>query len=594
MAHDPQLSSPAPSAAALSSWEAERHARREAEASAARLARLQAVTAALSGARTPAEVAEVALGAGIEALGGARGYVLVAGAGGDLEVLRCSGIEEETARVAASAPGPARDAFHASAAIFVEGGDDLLARWPTLGRTAARMVGAGASLPLVVHRRALGVLAVVFEAPRPFGEAERAFAVGLAGQCAQALERARLFTAERVARAEADAARRRLAFLDGLSAELAETVDPSAMLEGVARLVVPALGEWVGIYLAGADGSLALAAHRGPPVLGAAFEAHLRRGARARIERSFAGGDVVVVDDFPADLAGDRAAQAAVVAPLRAHGAALGIVAIASSDAGRVPGGADSALVADVAHRTAVALEHARLLAEATAAARAREEFLHVASHELRAPISTIRLTVHLLRRDARSGCPDAYEGRLRVLDRQVARMVALSETLLDGSRITAGQLELSREEVDAAALVSKIAARFVDDAAEQGSVVEMDAPHPVRCVLDPMRLDQIASNLLSNAVKYGCGRPISVRVRGEDGRARLEVEDRGIGIAPADQERIFRRFERAVSSRNYAGLGLGLWIVRRLVEAHGGAIAVRSAPGEGSTFAVELPLSPP
>jgi len=593
VAHDPQLSSPAPSAAALSSWEAERHARREAEASAARLARLQAVTAALSGARTPAEVAEVALGAGIEALGGARGYVLVAGAGGDLEVLRCSGIEEETARVAASAPGPARDAFHASAAIFVEGGDDLLARWPTLGRTAARMVGAGASLPLVVHRRALGVLAVVFEAPRPFGEAERAFAVGLAGQCAQALERARLFTAERVARAEADAARRRLAFLDGLSAELAETVDPSAMLEGVARLVVPALGEWVGLYIAG-EGGLALAAHRGPPTVGAAFEAHLRKGARARIERSFASGDVVVVDDFPADPGEDRVLHAAVVAPLRAHGGVLGIVAIASGEAGRVPGGADAALVADVAHRTAVALEHARLLAEATAAAQAREEFLHVASHELRAPISTLRLAVQLLRRDARSGSPEAYEGRLRVLERQVARMVALSETLLDVSRITAGRLELSREEVDAAALVREVAARFVDDAAELGSGIEVDAPAPVRGAFDPMRLDQIASNLLSNAVKYGHGRPISVRVRAEDGRARLEVEDRGIGIAPADQQRIFGRFERAVSSRNYAGLGLGLWIVRRLVEAHGGDIAVRSAPGEGSTFAIELPLNPP
>ncbi len=115
-----------------------------------------------------------------------------------------------------------------------------------------------------------------------------------------------------------------------------------------------------------------------------------------------------------------------------------------------------------------------------------------------------------------------------------------------------------------------------------------------MRALLDRTRLEQIASNLVSNAVKYGRGRPISVRVRAEGARVRLEVEDRGIGIAPGDQERIFGRFERAVSSRNYAGLGLGLWIVRRIVEAHGGTIAVRSAPGEGSTFTMDLPLIPP
>jgi signal transduction histidine kinase len=92
--------------------------------------------------------------------------------------------------------------------------------------------------------------------------------------------------------------------------------------------------------------------------------------------------------------------------------------------------------------------------------------------------------------------------------------------------------------------------------------------------------------------VKYGAGAPIRVGLRADGGVAVIEVSDRGIGIAPEHQDRIFERFERAVSSRNYAGLGLGLWIVRRIVEAHGGAIRVRSTPGEGSTFSVELPLA--
>ncbi len=443
MAHDPQLRTSAPPRAAPSTWEAERLAREEAEAAAGRLARLQAVTASLSGARTPAEVAEVALGAGIEALGGASGFVLVAAAGGALEVLRCAGVREETARLAATGPGPAREAFASGAAIFVETAEDVVARWP--GLTPAAPIAA---LPLVVHGKTLGLLAVAFEAVRPFGDPDRGLGVALAGQCAQALERARLLTAERVARAEADAARRRLAFLDRLSAELAESADGAAMLEAVARLVVPALGEWVGFYLDDGVGGLAPAASRGDPALGAAFETHLRKGARARVERSFAGGDVVIVDDFPPDPSGEPALREAVVAPLRAH-RALGIVAIGSTESARVPGGADATLVVDVAHRTAVALENALLLAEATAAARSREEFLHVASHELRAPIATLRLTVQLLRRDARSGCPDAYESRLLVLERQIARMVALSETLLDVTRITAGRLELSPEDVE-------------------------------------------------------------------------------------------------------------------------------------------------
>ena len=195
-----------------------------------------------------------------------------------------------------------------------------------------------------------------------------------------------------------------------------------------------------------------------------------------------------------------------------------------------------------------------------------------------------------LLRREVRGGDPDGCERRLRVLDRQVARLLGLSDTLLDVSRITGGRLELAREDGDLAALAVEVAARFTDDAAEQGSVIELDAPAPVRCPHDPSRMDQVISNLVSNAVKYGRGAPIRVAVHAEGGCAVLEVEDRGIGIAPEHPDRIFGRFERAVSSRNYAGLGLGLWIARRLVEAHGGTIEVEASDARGTRFAVTLP----
>jgi signal transduction histidine kinase len=576
------------------SWEAEHAARERAEAEASRLGRLQNLTAGLSRARTPNEVAEVALDAGVAALGGARGFVLVAGMRGELDVLRCARMREEPARLAASTavPGPTIDAFLTGRPVFVEGPAELRARYPGLAPAAEVFDGAVAALPLVVEGHPRGVLAVAFDGPRTFADADRSLAETMASHCAQALERARLFVAERVARTEAVAARRRLAFLDALSAHLAEAADEREILEGVVLLSVPALGDWVGIFLSTESSALARTAEQGPAALGAAVEAHLRGDAAERVERARGRGEVVFVNDFPPDPSGAQPPSAAFV-PLSVRGRQLGLLAVASAESRLAADTADLSLAADVAHRTAVALEHARLLEAATLAARAREEFLHVASHELRGPLGTLRLTVQLLRRHARSGNLQAYEERLRVLERQAQRLVRLSETLLDVSRITAGRLELMKEEGDVAGLVRDVAARFVEDAAEKGSVLVVDAPGPLRCTFDPARLDQIVSNLVSNAVKYGGGAEIAVRVRGAEGRARIEVEDHGIGIAPDQQERIFGRFERAVSGRRYGGLGLGLWIARRLVEAHGGVVRVRSAPGVGSTFTVELPLDP-
>jgi signal transduction histidine kinase len=130
---------------------------------------------------------------------------------------------------------------------------------------------------------------------------------------------------------------------------------------------------------------------------------------------------------------------------------------------------------------------------------------------------------------------------------------------------------------------------RFAEDAARARCVVTIGAPAPVEGVWDPMRLDEIASNLLSNAIKYGAGAPIEITVAKEGTMARLDVRDHGIGIKPEDRGRIFGRFERAVDVANYGGFGLGLYIVRQLVEAHGGTIEVESSHG-GSCFAVRLP----
>ncbi len=574
--------------------QAEREARREAEAAAARIARLQAATAALSSARTPGEVAAVALEAGLVALGGARGFVLALGASGAPELLRSVGIPEDVPgqSVVSRDPDPAAEALRAAVPVFVSDRRELVRRYPALAVTAERMTGdAVAALPLAAAGRSVGLLAVGFDGPREFPEPDRALAAALAAQCAQALDRARLFSAERCARAEAVAARKRLAFLDELSALLGSTVDEDEMLAGVAKLAVPALGEWVGMFMRGDGGTPALACGAGPAALGLEVEAHLRDGSGRRLAGVGCSDEPFVVEDFPGDPTGARTVPAAAVAPLSVRGQVLGAVAVATADPVRTFTPGDLALIGDVARRTAVAVEHARLLRDATLAARAREEFLQVASHELRGPVGTLRLSVQMLMRGA---SPAAQAARLRAIERQAQRLGVLSDTLLDVSRITSGRLELAQEHGDLAALVREAASRAADAAMEAGSELSVDAPGPLRLSYDPGRLDQVMSNLLSNAVKYGRGGPIRVSVHEVNGRCRIEVEDRGIGIAPDDLERVFERFERAVSVRNYGGLGLGLWIVRRLVEAHGGTIHVRSALGEGSTFTVELPLASP
>lgn len=577
------------------SWEVERAARREAEADAARIARLQAATAALSGARTPDQVAEVALGAGLAALGGARGLLLVEGPGGALAVLRGHGAWDEAVRLAAApeVPSPSAECFRTAAPVFLEDRAALLARYPGLAKLDGTIRGeAVAVLPLEFEGRAVGVLAIGFDGPRRFGDAERAVALALAGQCAQALERARLFVAERVARAEAVAAQKRLAFLDTISALLAEGGGEAEMLSGLARLSVPALGEWAGVFIAHEAGELELVARSGDAALGEVVVRHLRSDPQARLARTGACGEPLAVEDLPAPAAGPDPAPTALVAPLCLQRRSLGAFVVASADGVTRYRRGELALATDVAHRTALAVEHTRLLREATLAAAAREEFLHVASHELRGPLGTLRLTVQLLRRDVARGERQCVEARLRVLDRQAHRLVRLSDALLDVSRITAGRIDLSREEGDLAALVRDVAGALREEASEAGVSVVFEAAEPVRCVFDGARMEQVVTNLLSNALKYGDGRPVRIAVVAAGDRARIEVEDHGIGIAPEDQERIFGRFERAVSGRHHAGLGLGLWIARCLVEAHGGTIRVRSAPGQGSTFTVDLPAA--
>lgn len=248
------------------------------------------------------------------------------------------------------------------------------------------------------------------------------------------------------------------------------------------------------------------------------------------------------------------------------------------------------------------ALQRARLFqrenearSEAEEAVRVRDEFLAIASHELKNPLSALQLQVQTaLRRGARGGQPvddGKFLERLQMMDRSVGRLSRLIDDLLDVSRISAGKLELQPEPVDIYDVVEEVATRAHDELLKTRSVLTVKGDRGVVGKWDRSRLDQVATNLISNAIKYGQGKPIEVLVFRSGDRVTLRVRDRGVGIAPEDAARIFNRFERASANRHIRGLGLGLWIVRAIVEAMGGTISVESKVGEGSTFSVELPL---
>jgi signal transduction histidine kinase len=244
-----------------------------------------------------------------------------------------------------------------------------------------------------------------------------------------------------------------------------------------------------------------------------------------------------------------------------------------------------------LAQQCARGIERAQLYDRAMDAVRMRDDFLLVAGHELRTPLASLLLQSELLLRVTDETPATVVRDRGVLVMRSVRRLIGLVEELLDTSRLTTGRLQLRRELVDVTALVEEVVARTTSGGTRGTTNVSVRAVGPVEGSWDRARVEQVVTNLLTNAVKYGRGSPVEIEVgRSEEG-ALVTVRDRGIGIGDADQVRIFERFERAVSSQQYGGLGLGLWITREIVEAHGGRISVASAPGEGATFQVMLPF---
>jgi signal transduction histidine kinase len=180
---------------------------------------------------------------------------------------------------------------------------------------------------------------------------------------------------------------------------------------------------------------------------------------------------------------------------------------------------------------------------------------------------------------------------RLERATRSTERLAGLIDALLDVSRISSGTLSLNLQVVDLSEVARDVAEGLLQDASTTGCPVRVDARVPVQGMWDQLRIEQVLINLLANAFRHAAGQPVDVRIWQEGGEARLAVEDRGPGIRPEDLERIFGRFERATSAQNRGGLGLGLYVSREIVHAHGGSIEARNREQGGASFLVRLPL---
>jgi two-component system, OmpR family, sensor kinase len=233
-------------------------------------------------------------------------------------------------------------------------------------------------------------------------------------------------------------------------------------------------------------------------------------------------------------------------------------------------------------------------LAELEAEIRARDEFLAVAAHELRNPMTPIAAWVELLsnlsRREAGRIPPEILRG-LERLEYLVDAYIRRATTLLDVARISSQDLQLSFTHVDLSSQVRNSVAAITPAAHNARSCISLEIQENLVGDLDQTAVEQIIENLLSNAVRYGAGGPIEVTLVRSVNAARLSIRDHGIGISECDQVRIFEKFQRAATSRSDGGFGVGLWITRQLVLAMRGEISVTSALGLGSTFTVVLPL---
>ena len=471
-----------------------------------------------------------------------------------------------------------------------------------LGCTSCMMV------PILARGEPLGVISFVMgDGTRSYGDDDLVVAQELAHRAGLAVDNARLFRETR-AREETTT------FLAAASAILGSSLDYETTLRSVANIVVPRFADWCAVDIVGRDGKIAqlAVAHVDPNKVALAREYNRRwppdHSAATGVGSVVRTGKSELYADIPDEMlvaatrdaehlrvARELGLRSALVVPLSARGRTLGALTLVWAESGRRYDQADVALMEELGRRAGAAVDNAILYDEAQRAVQLRDDFISIASHELKTPLTTLQLQVGAIQRGFERDAtppPEKLVAKIGLVDRQVDRLGTLVNALLDVSRATAGRLQLTLEPVDVAQLIRDVVGRLQPDLTSARCPVTLELEPDVVGQLDRLRVDQIVTNFIANAIKYGAGRPIEIAAARRGGDVVISVTDHGIGLDEGDHARVFDRFARAVSAESFAGLGLGLWIVRVYVEAMGGTVRVQSQLGEGATFSAALPLN--
>ncbi len=581
-------------------YDAEKESREELERTLVRLDLLQGLTAALSEAATPVQVAE-ALVQRMLTMGAAELCTFYAydARAERLVVLAHAGAEASFnpplphMNVAAADDDPVRKLVTSRQPMWIE---DRQRYRELFGREPSSPYGfepnAFVILPLdAPGGRLHGILLLAYRTSRAFGAEFRQLLTVVSRQAAQAVDRSRLFDAEH-------RTRERVSRL----AEVAEVVnaqlDRDATFHALGRWLVPNLADWCALQAPGEPPLIFRATEGGIVAETTEMASSGDVDARAALERVLGGGapelypaerrssgDITgAATAAPASLAG---LASAIVVPLSSRGKRLAALVVGITSPDSIYDADDLHMFEQIASRAAVAAENATLFQEARAAVRYRDEFLSIASHELNTPLTPLRLQ---LESALRGVVEERLRGKLTLSVKQVDRISKLVGELLDVSRITSGKLHLREESIDLADLLREVTEAHQSELTRAGCELHLTSSGPIMGTYDRLRLSQVVANLLSNAAKYGAGKPVDIALTASADSAVLTVADRGIGIPVKDQERIFERFERAASARNYGGFGLGLFIAKQIVEASGGRVRAEIREGGGTTFTVTLP----
>ncbi|MFT3769035.1 MAG: ATP-binding protein [Minicystis sp.] len=599
----------------------EKEARAAAEIAVHRISTLQTVTAALSEAVTLEQVADIIVGEGIASLGAHRGALFlfndfagVAWTGREpVELVAHRGIAADlAARIARLVPpdDQARTCMIKSGEPVWAGSPEAVhAVLPASARAieAELALAALATVPLAAGGRVAGVLYLGFDTPQPFPEEERSFVRALVGHCAQAVERARLYEAER-------RLNRRFELVARAAELVSSSIDYETTLANVAAAALPALGDYGFLDVIEGDDVRRVARASGESVAaqldGARFAATARLGGSGlgfhpRVDDAVLAALAPSLDHVPLLRRLDPCSIVCV--PLRARQETLGWLTLAFGPSKRHHTPDDLEITEEIARRAAMAVENAalhRASREATARAqeanrrselanRTKDEFLGVVSHELRTPLNAVLGWAQLLRGPAANDPATLAKG-LRVIDKNARAQAKLIEDILDVSRIITGKLRLELRPIEIEGVV-RAAIEVIRPAADAKGV-ELSVVTEARPAIsgDPDRMQQVVWNLLSNAVKFTPqGGHVVLVVRRDGNQAEIEVRDDGRGIEAELLPFVFDRFRQADASptRRYGGLGLGLAIVKHLVELHGGTVRAESdGPGTGAKFMVRVP----